>query len=414
MILRARIVAPLDGPPIENGAVAIEGNQIVAVGTVPEVIGNAADGEVTDLGEVALMPGLINAHCHLDYTVLRYAIHPPKSFSAWVQRLNAIKRGLSADDYVRSITRGFDECVKWGTTSVCTIESFPEIMQQVPDPPLRTWWFYEMIDVRHRITSEDVVLGALGFFQRRSGSLATFGLSPHAPYTASLPLYRLSNRCADSFNMPVTTHLAESAEEFEMFRHSEGPLYTFLKSLNRPMEDCGDATPFAHLWCSGAVNAKWLLVHMNELTENDFTLLHSLTPEQMPTIVHCPGSHEYFGHRPFAWKRLQALGANLCVATDSLASTDSLSLLREVRRLAHREPELTSEQLLHTITRNPARALGRGDVLGKIVPGALADLIAVPTSAKVGSVHEVIVAFTQPIPWMMIDGQILRNETDAG
>jgi len=155
-------------------------------------------------------------------------------------------------------------------------------------------------------------------------------------------------------------------------------------------------------------------VHMNELTENDFTLLHSLTPEQMPTIVHCPGSHEYFGHRPFAWKRLQALGANLCVATDSLASTDSLSLLREVRRLAHREPELTSEQLLHTITRNPARALGRGDVLGKIVPGALADLIAVPTSAKVGSVHEEIVAFTQPIPWMMIDGQILRNETDAG
>ena len=199
-----------------------------------------------------------------------------------------------------------------------------------------------------------------------------------------------------------------------MFRHSEGPLYTFLKSLNRPMEDCGEATPFAHLWCSGAVNAKWLLVHMNELTENDFTLLHSLTPEQMPTIVHCPGSHEYFGHRPFAWKRLQALGANLCVATDSLASTDSLSLLREVRRLAHREPELTSEQLLHTITRNPARALGRGDVLGKIVPGALADLIAVPTSAKVGSVHEEIVAFTQPIPWMMIDGQILRNETDAG
>jgi cytosine/adenosine deaminase-related metal-dependent hydrolase len=105
------------------------GNQIVAVGREPEVTANAADGDVTDLGEVALMPGLINAHCHLDYTVLRYAIHPPKSFSAWVQRLIAIKRGLSAVDYVRSITRGFDECVKWGTTSVCTIESFPEIMQ---------------------------------------------------------------------------------------------------------------------------------------------------------------------------------------------------------------------------------------------------------------------------------------------
>src|SRR6478736_5357355 len=121
-IIRARIVVPLEGEPIENGAVAIEGNQIVAVGRAPEVMEQVRADEITDLGEMALMPGLINAHCRLDYTVLRYAIHPPKSFAAWVQRLNAIKRGLGPDDYVRSITRGFAECVKWGTTSVCTIE----------------------------------------------------------------------------------------------------------------------------------------------------------------------------------------------------------------------------------------------------------------------------------------------------
>ncbi len=410
MILRARIVVPLDGPPMENGAVAIDANQIAAVGAVSEILRDFPGQAVFDLGEMALMPGLINAHCHLDYTVLRYAIHPPKSFSAWVQRLNAIKRGLTAADYIRSISRGFDECVKWGTTSVCTIESFPEIMPQVSDPPIRSWWFYEMIDVRHRITTEDVVLGALAFFQRRTGSLATFGLSPHAPYTASLPLYRLSNRCAESFNMPVTTHLAESVEEFEMIRHGSGPMYNFLASLNRPMDDCGEVTPFAHLWCSGAINSKWLLVHMNELTENDFTLVHSLTPEQIPTIVHCPGSHQYFGHRPFAWKRLDAIGANLCVATDSLASTDTLSLLSELRRVAEREPQLSGEQLLHTVTRNPARALGRGAVLGRISPGALADLIAVPTSSNVATVHEEIVSYAQTVPWMMIDGQILRSE----
>jgi cytosine/adenosine deaminase-related metal-dependent hydrolase len=152
---------------------------------------------------------------------------------------------------------------------------------------------------------------------------------------------------------------------------------------------------------------------MNELSENDFTLLHSLAPEQMPSIVHCPGSHEYFGHRPFAWKRLEALEVNLCVATDSLASTDTLSLLSELRRLARREPQLSGRQLLHTVTRNPARALGRGDVLGRISAGALADLIAVPTSGNVAQVHEEIVAFSRPIPWMMIDGQILRDESKA-
>ena len=142
------------------------------------------------------MPGLINAHCHLDYSMLRRAIQPPRGFTAWVQRLNAIKRSLRDEDYLEAIALGFAELRKWGTTTVLNIESFPELMGRIPPPPIRTWWFYEMIDVRQRITTEDLLEGAGIFFRKHADWLGGFGLSPHAPYTASAALYQLASACA--------------------------------------------------------------------------------------------------------------------------------------------------------------------------------------------------------------------------
>jgi cytosine/adenosine deaminase-related metal-dependent hydrolase len=405
MIIRARTVVTMDGPPIENGAVAVEGNRIVAIGTLPDLQW-VSEGPVIDVGEQVLLPGLINTHCHLDYTMMRGAISPPKSFTAWVQRINALKRSLDSEDYLNAVHRGFSELRKWGTTSVCNIEAFPELMTRLAPSPLRTWWFYEMIDIRHRITTDDVVAGALSFFQRRGNTLDHFGLSPHAPYTASLNLYQLANACAASFSMPLTTHLAESAEEFGMFRNAHGPLHDFMTSLQRPMDDCGKASPFALLWQSGAVDARWLLAHMNTLTEEDFLLLAGLPRGAGPHIVHCPGSHRYFSHPPFPARRLHELGVNLCLGTDSLASTDSLSLFEEMRLLRATQPWLQPEQVLRMVTVNPARALRRKGQLGQIVPGAWADLIALPASGSLGTVHEEIVEHAAPISWTMIDGQI--------
>lgn len=406
MIIRARIVVTMDGPPIKNGAVAIEGNRIVAVGTPPDLQW-VSGGPVIDLGEQVLMPGLINAHCHLDYTMMRHAISPPKSFAMWVQRINALKRSLDADDYLAAIQRGFGELRKWGTTSVCNLEALPEVMTRLAPSPIRTWWFYEMIDVRHPITTDDLVAGALSFFQHRGQSLDTFGLSPHSPYTASLDLYHLANACASTFTMPLTTHVAESIEEFAMFREGVGPLHSFMASLNRPMGDCGGTTPFTHLWNHSAIDANWLLVHMNALTVDDFRVLSELPRGAGPHVVHCPGSHRYFSHPPFPYRRLHELGVNVCLGTDSLASTDSLSLFDEMRTVRETQPWLRPEEILRTVTVNPARALRRRGQLGKIVPDALADLIALPASGSVGTVHEEIVEHTAPISWTMIDGQIL-------
>lgn len=405
MILKASIVVPLEGSPIPDGAVMIDDDCIVAVGPASELVGRS--GKVLhDLTGMALLPGLINAHCHLDYSTLRYAISPQPSFTAWVRRINAIKRTLTNDDYGEAIARGFRELQRWGTTSVCNIESVPELMMKMPEPPIRTWWCYEMIDIRHRITTDEVVLGALSFFEKEQNALSNFGLSPHAPYTASRSLYRLADACGATMKMVLTTHVAESREERDMFGAARGPLYDFMQSLGRSMEDCGSTTPFAHLWRTGAINRQWLLAHMNELTENDFSLLASLSAGEQPHVVHCPGSHAYFNHSPFPYRRLHEIGVNLCVGTDSLASTNSLSLLGELRRLRRSEPWLSAPQLLATVTTNAARALKMQDKLGVLRPGACADLIALPVTGNLAAVHDEIVDFRQPIPWMMIDGKI--------
>lgn len=405
MILKARAVVPMDGPPLENGAIAIDGNTIVAVGDISDFRWLDA-GPIVDLGDAVIMPGLINAHCHLDYTMFRRAINPPKSFTAWVQRINSLKRTLDSDDYLKSIAKGFDELRKWGTTSVCNIESFPELMPRMPDAPIRTWWFYEMIDIRHRFTTDDVIMGALSFFQKSAASLSRFGLSPHAPYTASRQLFDLANSCASTMTMLLTTHVAESAEEKSMFKEGFGPLFDLMKGLGRPMDDCGKGAIFSQLWNKNAINSNWLLAHMNELEEEDFTLLGEISSTSLPHVVHCPGSHAYFQHSAFQYRRLHELGINICIGTDSLASTDSLSLFKELRLLSQTNPWLSSEQLLRTVTINPARALKRERRLGSIVPGALADLIAFPISGDASSAYDEIVNYKNPVPWMMIDGKI--------
>ena len=191
-----------------------------------------------------------------------------------------------------------------------------------------------------------------------------------------------------------------------MFRSARGPLYEFMDSLQRPMADCGRDSPFGHLWKSGSVDPRWLLTHMNTLTEEDFLLLADLPRGAGPHVVHCPGSHRYFSHPPFPARRLHDLGVNLCLGTDSLASTDSLSLFAEMRLMQDTQPWLRPEQILRMVTIHPARALRRRGQLGRIVPGALADMIALPFSGNFGTVHDEIIAHTAPVLWTMIDGEI--------
>jgi cytosine/adenosine deaminase-related metal-dependent hydrolase len=407
MIIRARNMVTMDGTPIENGAVAISGNQIIDVGRFPEVSARHPEKKIVDLGERALLPGLINAHCHLDYTCLRGKIPPRKSFADWIRAINAEKAKLSREDYLASINEGFAEAKRFGTTTIANLTAFPELISQI-QAPIRTWWFAELIDVRSPERANEIVDLAIEFLK----PAPNWGLAPHALFTASRDLYRRCEEVARREKILLTTHLAESREEMEMFRQKSGLLYEFMKTIGRPIDDCGQKTPlekFVGRLGGAPLSAQWIVAHLNELAENDFKLLKELTGKFH--IVHSPRSHDYFGHSRFPFEKLRALGFNICLGTDSLASNESLSLFDEMRAFQRSEPGISPDKVLEMATVNAGVALDQspnGGKLGRIRAGFQADLIAVPSSGH-SNLFEQILAFDGPVDWMLLDGKQERN-----
>lgn len=425
----------MDGAPIEDGAVRVHRDRIVEVGKFAELAAlstavEARDG-VVDLGEQILLPGLINAHCHLDYTCLRGRIPHQNSFADWIREINAEKAELAPSDYLRSIADGFGEARRFGTTSIVNLEAFPELIAQLLPTRLRIWWCAEFIDVNApvkpamqaarlpRQNSGEIVSEALRNLKSIPYNRGGIGLAPHAPFTASAELYRTCEKIAARDGYLFTTHIAESREEMEMFCKQSGPLFEFLKSLGRPMDDCGANTPLAAFLekldqpQSGGgsqpvgINRlchRWLIAHLNELAESDFDLLAKLP--RMPSIAHCPRSHAYFGHRPFALERLDALGVNICLGTDSLASNTDLSLFAEIREFRRVHTSIPAEKILAMATVNPAKAIGMEDSVGKIRAGYQADMVAIPATSETSSPYESIISFTGDVPWMMIGGDL--------
>jgi cytosine/adenosine deaminase-related metal-dependent hydrolase len=419
MIIRARVVVTMDGPPIENGAVAVSDDRITEVGKYPEISARHAAQKVVDLGEQALLPGLINAHCHLDYTCLRGKIPRQKSFTDWIRAINAEKAKLSPEDYVASIKEGFAEAKRFGTTTIANVTAFPELVSDIQSP-IRTWWFAELIDVRDSSRANEIVDAAL----EQLKATEHWGLAPHAPFTTSANLYRRCEEIAGSKNVLLTTHLAESREEMSMFREASGPLYEFLKEVGRDMGDCGNETPLQRFvdvigrggspnrsgpdWHSRAIegNRPYLVVHLNELSQSDFDLLKGLATKLQ--IIHCPRSHEYFAHSPFQFHKLRELGFNVCLGTDSLASNDDLSLFAEMRAFQKEFANVSAEEIVKMVTTNSARALRQEYSLGKVHSGFLADLIAVPCERSTSAFEEIL-AFDQPVSWSMVGGQVANS-----
>ena len=398
MIIRSRTVITLDGAPIENGAVAIAGNRIVDVGRSGDVRSRNT-GDMLDLGEQVLLPGLINAHCHLDYTCLRGKISAQKSFADWIWGINANKSELSPKDYLVSINDGFAEAKRFGTTTIANLTAFPELISEI-QPPIRTWWFPELIDVRAPERAIELVDSAVEALNQ----IRSWGLAPHALFTASRNLFRHCEDMRRNDKVLLTTHLAESREEMQMFRDATGPLYEFIKSIGRPMDDCGNKTPL-ELFLSATLNrslSQWIVTHLNELIESDFGLLERADAKFH--IAHCPRSHDYFGHTPFAFERLRSLGFNICLGTDSLASNESLSLFDEMRAFQKHFPSVSAEEIVQMATVNPARTFRQENAVGRIRPGFQADFIGVPCSGS-RDVFDQIVAFDRPVAWMMIDGK---------
>ncbi len=397
-LYRARRVLPMRRPPIEDAGIAVRGSEILAVGRWEELTSEHPGATREDLGEVILLPGLINAHCHLDYTMMRGALFGGESFASWILRLNAMRRSLDQSDYLEAIAEGFKELSHWGCTTVLNIESFPELVPFLPTPPIRSWCFLEVMDVRSRLQSAESLAGAIHFFEQAGEGRGGFGLSPHAPYTASRDLYALVKLYSEKYSLPVCTHLAESEEESAMFSRGEGPLYEFVRSIGRPMDDCVGKTSLQIILENDLLSDGSLLVHMNYLAEDDRFLLKQ-TRGRFP-VIHCPRTHAFFDRPPFDLQFFYETDIPVLLGTDSLASNQDLNMFAEMRAMGESFPQLDPFEIIMMATMRPAAALERGGRLGELSPGAVADFLAIPDEGRVNISEQVLSNRFSPRVWI--------------
>ena len=367
---------------------------------------------MVDLGETVLLPGLVNAHCHLDYTHMAGQFPPQKLFTDWLKLIVTTKAGWSLEEYAASWAGGAEMLLRTGTTTVADIEAVPMLLPRAwKGTSLRVISFLEMIGITGRRPPQTVLQEALDKLESLTEPPFRFGLSPHAPYSTVPELLRLTAVAARQRDCPVAVHVAESAAEFEMFKEGGGEMFKWLQRSGRDMSDCGNGSPVQHLHRCGLVNRRLLAVHVNYLAHGDASLLG----RGHANVVHCPRSHRYFHHEPFPLERLARAGANICLGTDSLATVFQkrhqpveLNLFEEMRALAQAMPSLSPRSILKMATVNGARALGINGQVGELSQKALADVIALPFTGASKDVYEAVLHLPGEVVACMVNGQWAR------
>jgi cytosine/adenosine deaminase-related metal-dependent hydrolase len=291
---------------------------------------------------------------------------------------------------------------------VVDIEAVPELLPEVwSSTPLRVFSFLEMTGVKSRRNPEEILREAAAKRRSLSPRRGFVGLSPHALYSTTPALLQQTAALARRRRWRLTMHVAESVDEFEMYKDRSGPMFDWL-SKQRDMSDCGWGTPLAQVARCGLLGPKFLAIHANYLEPRDITAL----AESQSSVVHCPRSHLYFRHQSFPFRELSAAGVNVCLGTDSLASVKTaartqpeLNLFAEMRAFAQAHPEVAPSEILRMATQAGARALGWQDRIGGLFPHALADLITIPFHGKKEEAGAAVVHHHGPVSASMIDGQ---------
>jgi cytosine/adenosine deaminase-related metal-dependent hydrolase len=408
LLLRARVALPIASPPLGDAGILLRGNRLEAIGPWRN-LARGYTGPRQDLGEVLVLPGLVNAHCHLDYTGMAGLFPPPRQFTDWIKQITVTKQSWSDEEFRQSWLTGAQMLLRTGTTTVGDIEAVPELLPGVwRATPLRVFSFLEMTGIRSRRDPRRILSDALGRIRALPAGRCRAWLSPHAPYSTKPELLQQSAKVSRQRGWAMTTHVGESGAEHEMFMRGRGEMFEWLERNERDMSDCGNVSAVQHLHRQGALGPHLLAVHVNYLGRGDSALLATTGTH----VVHCPHSHSYFKHRTFPYHTLRKAGVNICLGTDSLASTyqsrkepATLNLFSEMREFAARHPNVGPATILRLATVNGARALGRAGKFGELSAGAEADLVAIPFAGSPRAGSRAAVTFNGQVVASMIGGR---------
>jgi cytosine/adenosine deaminase-related metal-dependent hydrolase len=394
--LTARWIFPVAAPPLPGGVVTIAAGRIVAV----EPHGARAD---LDLGDAAVLPGLVNTHTHLDLSGMRGLAPPCLPLTNWLRQVIAHRRARSPEQIQQDIRAGLAECLRTGTTLLGDISGDGSSWQALAAAPIRAVVFRELLGLSQDRANAAFTTAREWLLSHPATPSCRAGLSPHAPYSVRASLFDRAAVLANEFHCPLATHLAESRDELDLLHHHRGPFVDFLRDLGVWDEEGLASSPDDIIKRCDS-QAPRLFVHGNYLS------LTARLPHNS-TIVYCPRTHAAFGHPIHPFRAFLDRGVRVALGTDSLASNPDLDLLAEARFLHRRHPDLPGEVLLRMATLAGAEALGWGNVTGSFEPGKSADLVVVPLNGPDGAdPHALVLDSDTPVKRVLCRGVWLEPD----
>ncbi len=384
----ARWLVPVSAPAVEDGAIAAASGRIIAAGSRKDVIEAAGlHARIVDHGDAVIMPGLVNCHCHLELSHARGLMPVGKGFAVWLRHLMdfiADSSGPGIPDAETAARDALDELTSGGTACLGDVGNSglgnKVLMSSVSVHGLLYVSFREVI---HPF-SDNISLNDL---PSREGGAGQQAWSAHSAYTCSMQALRaIKNRCS-SASMPFSVHCAESQEEMEFIRSAGGPLAAILRERGRDIQGFFRTarTPVELLDRAGVLDASTICVHCTHVDSMDIELLQ----RRKSHVCLCPGSNAFIGTGTAPFEEIfYELPSRVCLGTDSLASSDSLSIFEQMKMILDKAPAVRPEDVLRAATVNGARAMGLSGHAGSIEEGKMANFLVLQGVSVPG--HELL------------------------
>lgn len=397
MLLSAQFLQNPGEPVLDQPAVWILSDTIQWVGPLAQLPPEAKGDPDHYRIEGAIFPGLVNAHCHLELSHLENLPYPG-DFVAWIREVLAWKYAPDGEASDRAMARGILQCLLGGTTTIGDHISCDGELEILTHSPLRGRAFVEILGVVPEVAQDllDCSFALARDFEKAKGR---FQIHPTPHSVHALDADVLKKAFAQGTEM-FSIHLGESEAEQEYFSEGKGMMMDLIRERGSPLRPRAPSA-LQVLNQEGVLDEKILAVHGNYFSPEDL----DLCAQRGVSIVHCPLSHQYFGHRPFPWHRAVQAGVNIALGTDSLASARSLSMLEVMRAAQADFPDIAPMEIFAAATRGGAKALKMADLVGRVAPGKKADLIGIGVAKNRPPLPALFKA--EQVDFSMIGGQIL-------